>query len=141
MGSNGILRGGAQPIVWTRIVRSGKPRPRGVDSQYPGLINADIELNISPPPEWVQAFNNPSDVPISMSMHPPKLGGSSIRICYPDGQLAAYVANVDARCQAANLYFERDILPALSSAEAQAHRDRETAQARLAREQREADEL
>ena len=128
-------------MAWTRIVRSAKPRPRGVDSQYPGLINADMDLNISPPPEWVQAFNSPSDVPISMSMHPPKLAGSSIRIRYPDGQLEAYVANVDARCEAANLYFERHILPALTAAEAQARSYRETAQARLAREQREGEKL
>lgn len=127
--------------AWTRIVRSGGPRVRGVNDQYPGLINAEIDLNISPPREWVQAFNNPSDVPISMSMHPPELSGSTIRIRYPDGQLPAYVANVDARCEAANLYFERHILPALNAAEAQAQNDRETAQARVAREQREADKL
>jgi hypothetical protein len=128
-------------MAWTRIVRSGSPRVRGVDAQYPGLMKADMDLNISPPAEWAQAFSNPSDVPISMSMHPPELSGSTIRIRYPDGQLAAYVANVDARCEAANVYFERHILPGLNAAEAQAQNDRETAQARVAREQLEADKL
>lgn len=126
---------------WNRIVRSAKPRVRGVDPQYSGLIDADIDLSTTPPAEWAQAFNNPPDVPISMNMHPPELAGSTIRIRYPDGQLAAYVANVDARIEAANLYFEQRVLPALIAAEAQAQSDRETAQARIARERREAENL
>jgi len=97
-------------------------------------MDADMALRTTPPPEWAQSFNNPSDVPISMSMHPPELAGSTIRIRYPDGQLAAYVANVDARIHAANLYFEQSIHPALNAAEAQAQNNRETAQARVARD-------
>jgi len=128
-------------MAWTRIVRSGHPRVKGVNSQYRGLINAEMDLSINPPSEWVPAFNNPPDVPISMSMHPPELTGSTIRIRYPDGQLAAYVTNVDARIEAANLYFEQRILPTLVAAEAQSRNDRETAQERIAREQREAENL
>jgi hypothetical protein len=114
---------------------------KGINPQYSGLINAEMDLTTTPPSEWAQAFDNPSDVPISMGMHPPERSGATIRISYPDGQLAAYVTNVDARCEAANLYFERQVLPSLNAVEAQVRSDRETAQARLARERLEAEKL
>src|SRR5947209_3279402 len=97
-----------------QFARLGSIRSRQVRT---GLVNAEMDLSRTPPPEWAQAFDNPSDVPISMSMHPPERSGATIRIRYPDGQLAAYVANVDARIEAANLYFEQRVLPSLMAAE------------------------
>lgn len=121
-------------MAWTRIVRSGKPRVRE-DPKYPGYMIAEMDLTTPPPPQWAQTFNVPLDA------HSPDLSGWTIRIRYPDGQLAVYVASVDGRIEAANLSFERHVLPALNAAEAQAQAKRESAQERVAREQLESDRL
>jgi hypothetical protein len=121
-------------MAWTRIVRSGKPRVRE-DPKYPGYMIAEMDLTTPPPPQWAQTFNVPLDA------HSPDLSGWTIRIRYPDGQLADYVASVDARMEAANSSFERHVLPVLNRAEAHEQAQRETAQARVAREQREASRL
>jgi len=59
----------------------------------------------------------------------------------PDNELDAYVANVDARIEAANDYFEAHVLPNLEAAEASAQRDKVSAQARVAEAQRRAKKL
>jgi len=127
-------------MAWNRITR-GKPRVRGINSRYPGLINVEIDLSATPPSEWAEAFDHPSGVSISMGMHPPERSGSTIRLMCPDSELEAYVANVDARIAAANDSFERQVLPSLEAAEASAQRDRAAAQARVADAQRRAENL
>jgi hypothetical protein len=128
-------------MKWDPISR-GKPRVRGVNPQDSGLIDVEIDLSITPPPEWAQAFTNPPDVPISMGMHPPTLSGPrGVELQLPDGELEAYVANIDARIAAANDYFERQVLPSLMAAEASAQRDEASAQARVDDVQRRAENL
>src|SRR5437899_672855 len=104
---------------WTRIVRSGQPRVKGINSQYSGLIDVEIDLKPAPPREWADFFSRPFAVPTSASMHPPKLSGSTVMLRPPDNEISAYVANVDARIEAANDFFESQVLPALEGAEAQ----------------------
>ncbi len=128
-------------MAWTRIERSGKPRVRGPNDQYPGLIDVEIDLTLTPPREWAQAFLNPSGVSISMGWRHPTLSDATIRIMPPDDKLEANVAEVDARIAAANDYFERQVLPSLQAAEASAQRDQAAAQARIADAQRRADKL
>ena len=128
-------------MEWTRIVRSGPPRVRGVNSQYPGLLDVEIDLTRTPPPEWTQGFIHPSGVGISLSMHPPEISGSRVQIRPPDGELEKYVAHVDERIEAANTYFEQRVLPALNAAEAQAQQRKATEQSRIADATRQADKL
>jgi hypothetical protein len=128
-------------MAWTRIVRSGKPRVKGINSRYSGLIDVEIDLTPTPPREWAQFFEQPFAVPTSLSMHPPKLSGSTVMLMLPDNELDAYVANVDVRIEAANDYFEAHVLPNLEAAEASAQRDKSSAQARVADAQRRAEKL
>jgi hypothetical protein len=128
-------------MAWTRITR-GKPRVRGVNAKYSGLIDVEIDLNpATPPREWAEFFSRPFAVPTSLSMHPPELAGTTVRLMCPDNELDAYVTNVDARIEAANTFFESQVLPSLEAAEASVQRDRASAQARVADAQRRAEKL
>jgi hypothetical protein len=115
---------------------------RGVNAKYSGLIDVEIDLNpATPPGEWADFFSRPFAVPTSLSMRPPQLSGATVRLMCPDNELDAYVANVDARIEAANDFFESQVLPSLEAAEASAQRDRASAQARVAEAQRRAEKL
>lgn len=70
----------------------------------------DMALSETPPPEWAQAFAHPSNVPISLSMHPPELSGSTVRIRPPDEEFGPYVDHVEMRIIAANNYYEEHVL-------------------------------
>jgi hypothetical protein len=128
-------------MAWTRIVRTGKPRVRGANAQYSGLIDVEIDLSTTPPPEWAQAFVNPSGVEMSMGRRRPTLSGATVETSPPDDQLEAAVAEVDARIEAANSYFESRVLPALNAAEAQARQRRADEQKRIDDARRKADDL
>jgi len=128
-------------MAWTRIARSGTPRVMGVNSKYSGLIDVEVDLKPTPPREWANFFSQPFAVPTKLSMHPPKLSGSIVMLMPPDNELDAYVANVDARIEAANDYFEAHVLPNLEAAEASAQRDKASAQTRVAEAQRRAEKL
>jgi len=128
-------------MAWTRIVRSGKPRVKGINSQYAGLINVEVDLEPPPPREWADFFSQPFAVPTKASMHPPKLSGSTVMLRPPDNELDAYVANVDARIEAANDFFERQVLPSLEAAEAQARQRRGDDQKRIDDARRKAEDL
>jgi len=126
---------------WNRIVRSGKPRVKGINSQYAGLIDVEIDLKPTPPREWAEFFSQPFAVPTKASMHPPTLSGSTVMLQPPDNEFDAYVANLDARIEAANDFFERQVLPRLESAEAQARQRREDDQRRIDDTRRKAENL
>jgi hypothetical protein len=128
-------------MAWTRIVRSGKPRVKGINSQYSGLINVEVDLEPTPPREWADFFSQPLAVPTKASMHPPKLSGSTVMLQPPDNELEAYVANVDARIEAANDFFERQVLPSLEAAEVQARQRRDDDQRRIDDARRKAEDL
>jgi hypothetical protein len=96
---------------WVPITRKS-PRVVGVNPKYASLLDVEIDVSDTPPDEWAQAFIQPSGVPISMSMHPPQLEGSTITLMPPDDQVEAYVAHVDVRIAHANERYERVGLPA-----------------------------
>lgn len=128
-------------MTWTRIIRSGRPRVRGVNAKYSGLLDVDIDLTPTPPAEWTRAFERPIGVGISLSMHPPTLSGATVHIRPPDNELEAYVKHIDERIAAANDYFEREVLPALDRAEAQERQRREDEQKRIDDAKRRADNV
>jgi hypothetical protein len=104
-----IKKGGAD-MEWKPIGR-GRPQVLGVHPQYRGLLEIEIELDSMPSAEWVQAFNHPAGVSMSMSMHPPRLSGSTIYIRPPDQELASYIEHIDERIAAANATYEARVLP------------------------------
>jgi hypothetical protein len=127
--------------TWTRIIRSGPPKRLKVDEKYRGLLNVELALNATPPPEWAYAFANPSDVPISLSMHPPELSGSTVRIRPPDEQFGSYVDHVEMRIIAANKWYEEHVLPQRLVGEERQQSDRDEEKERLDRAKREAEDM
>lgn len=125
---------------WVPITRS-KPDPKGVDPKYSGLLNVEIELSTNPPNEWAQSFLNPVNVPISMSMHPPRLQGSTIIIRPPDNELEAYVRHVDVRIAHANQRYEQEFLPAIDAARERDQRAHDEEERRLAEARKRAENL
>ncbi len=129
-------------MAWTRIVRSGKPRVRGVNADYSGLIDVEIDLSTTPPREWARVFMDPANIAnLSMGRRPPTLSGATIVSIPPDDQLQAAVADVDARIVATNDYFEQHVLPALNAAESQDKQRRAEEQKRIDDAQRKAEDL
>ena len=125
---------------WVPITR-GKPDPIGVDEKYRGLLDVEIELSATPPPEWAESFLHPVKVPISMSMHPPRLEGSTVIIKSPDNDLAAYVQHVDVRIAHANQGYEHKFLPAIDAARERDQRGHDEEQRRLAAARKRAETL
>jgi hypothetical protein len=97
---------------WQRI-RIGKPQVLGVNEQYSGLLDVDVPLEPSPDMHWDALFERGAGVPISVSMHPPHVHGSTVRLRPPDNEVERYVDALRARVEAVNDQYEREVLPAL----------------------------
>ncbi len=102
----------SQSRSWTPITRN-KPEIEGVHPQKRGLLVVKITLSQDPPEPWRQAFLNPTEVPVSASMHPPKVYGEHIAITPPESELREYVLHVDERIASANTYYQTTVWPAL----------------------------
>jgi hypothetical protein len=125
-------------VTWTPITRSN-PEPKGVNARYSGLLDVDVRLSSSPPSEWAEFFSRPFAVPTKLSMHPPRLSGSTVRLMLPDNEFDEYIQNLDARIAAANEYFERQVLPGLQSAQARETVRRDEERRRVEKARRRAD--
>ena len=97
-------------MKWVPITRR-TPKVVGVNRKYAALLDVEMDLSQSPPDGWAGAFMQPSGIPITMGMHPPRLEGSTIILTPPDDQVEACVAHVDARIAHANERYERFVLP------------------------------
>lgn len=115
---------------WKRITR-GEVDVRGVNKKYPGLLDVRIPLSEVPPREWTGYFERPVGISISMSMHPPHLSGAEVVLRPSDDDLEEYVQHVDERIQAANVRYEREVLPQLRALEAQQQREAAEVESRL----------
>jgi len=125
---------------WVPIKR-GKPTPKSINEKYRGLIDVELALDRQPPAEWAQAFLNPVNVPISISMHPPKLVGSTVVIQPPDNELDAYVKHVDVRIDHANQRYEHEFLPEIEAARERDQRQHDEDQQRLDDARKRSEEL
>jgi hypothetical protein len=94
-------------------IKLGKAKVRGVDPEASGLLNVDIPLEPQPPDEWLQTFGSAPGPMWSISMHPPKLHGNTIRIRPPDNEVDKYIAALQGLVDATNAYYDRDIAPEL----------------------------
>lgn len=77
-------------MPWQAITR-GKPKVLGVNQQYPGLLDISIPLSPRPDREWQALFEHPPGVGISISMHPPRIDGGTVRITPSENEVKAYV--------------------------------------------------
>ena len=127
-------------IDWTPISRE-KPEVKGVNARYSGLLDVDVRLSSPPPSEWAAFFSRPFAVPTKLSMHPPRLSGSTVKLMLPDNEFEEYMQNLDARIAAANDYFERHIVPELQAADAQETMRRDEERKRIEEARRRADRL
>jgi len=125
---------------WTPIAREN-PEVRGIDPQAPGLLDVTIRLRPTPPREWVELFEHPPGVSISMAMHPPRLSGATVRIRPPDDELEAYLAHVDQRIDAANREFEERFLPQIRARAAREAQNTEQERLRIEEAKRKAQDL
>lgn len=106
---------GRYVMEWERI-RLGKPNVLGVNEQYSGLLDVDVPLEPTPDVHWTAVFERgPSGISYSVSMHPPRIHGTSIRLRPPDSELERYVEALHERVEATNDQYEREILPHLRS--------------------------
>ena len=105
-------------------IKPGKPKVLGVDSTYSGLLNVEIPLTPTPDRYWTEIFNNgPRDVPFSLSMHPPRLAGGTVRITPPDSEVERYVEYIAARVESTNRNYTERIEPRLSAQQAAEERE------------------
>lgn len=95
-------------------IKPGKPRVLGVNSQYSGLLDVEIPLSPTPDRYWTEIFNRgPSNVPFSVSMHPPQLVGGTVRITPPDSEVEKYVEYISTRVEGTNRNYAERIEPRL----------------------------
>lgn len=106
-------------------IKPGKPRVLGVDQQYPGLLNVEIPLEPKPDTHWSEIFmRGPSDVPFSVSMHPPRLVGSKVIIRPPDDEVQRYVEYIAARVAGTNKNYAEQVEPKLRAQREAAEREK-----------------
>jgi hypothetical protein len=116
-----VLRGPTRDVrfdsmdEWTHITRT-EVEVRGVNQQYSGLLDVDVQLSESPPTEWTQTFDHPPNVGIPISMHPPRLRGATIRITPPDSELEMYLDHIDKRIEAVNRWYADNVWPKVLAA-------------------------
>lgn len=64
----------------------------GFHREHSDLVAVIIRLSDTPPADGVQVLDHQPRVSSSLSMHPPKLHGSTVEIRPPDSELKRYVA-------------------------------------------------
>jgi hypothetical protein len=127
-------------MEWEPITITGR-KVRGPNSQYAGLLDVDIELSHRPPKVWARFFENPSGIGISLSMHPPTLSGSTVRITPPDDGVEKYAQHIEERLAHTNQWFEETALPQINAAEERQRAEDEAEAERLQEAQRKLDEM
>lgn len=97
---------------------------RGRTSRYSGLLDVDIELSHRTPEAWARFLQNPSGIGVSVSMHPPSLSGSTVKITPPDDEVDKYARHIEERVAHTNRWFEETALPQINAAEERQTRGR-----------------
>lgn len=106
-------------------IKPGKPRVLGVNAQYSGLLDVEIPLTPRPDRYWSETFERgPSDVPFSISMHPPRLVGGTVKITPPDSEVEKYVEYIAARVEGTNRNYAERIEPRLRAQQEAEERER-----------------
>jgi hypothetical protein len=122
-------------------IKPGKPRVRGVNSQFSGLLDVEIPLTPQPDRYWTEIFNRgPSDVPFSLSMHPPHLYGSTVKITPPDSEVEKYVEYISARVEGTNRNYADRIEPRLRAQKEAEEREAEDRKRRIEEAQKRVDD-
>ncbi len=127
-------------------VTHGGPQVVGVDPTATGLLLIDVPLTPSPDEYWRAIFGGsgffdaPPGFSLSISMHPPRLYGDSVRLRAPDGELDRYIESLDARIAATNDEYERRVLPELERQNEVRRSEQDELKSRLEEAQRKLDE-
>lgn len=118
----------------------------GIDPTATGLLLIDVPLDPTPDEYWRAIFGGtgffdaPPGFSLSISMHPPRLQGNTVRLRAPDGELDKYVESLDARIAATNAEYERRVLPELERQREARMREQDELKRRLEEAQRKLDE-
>jgi hypothetical protein len=106
---------GGHVMDWEPI-RLGKPNVLGINEQFSGLLDVDVPLEPTPDVHWTTVFERgPSGISYSLSMHPPRIHGTGVRLCPPDSEVERYVEALRERVEATNDQYDREILLHLRS--------------------------
>ena len=128
-------------MEWKPITITGRS-VRGRDPEASGLLDIDLALWGTPPTEWAEQFRNPTgDFGRPVSMHPPKLSGSTITIRPPDADVEQYAEHIEKRVSHANEWFEENALPHINAAEERKQAEEDAEAERLREAQRKLDEM
>ena len=127
-------------MEWVPITITGR-KVVGRNRQYSGLLDVEIELSGTPPRPWAEFFQSPSGIGISISMHPPSLSGSKVKITPPDDEVESYAKHIEERVAHTNRWFEETALPQINAAEERQRAENEAEAKRLKEAQRKLDEL
>jgi hypothetical protein len=123
-------------------IQAGKPKVLGNDSQFSGLLNVEIPIEPHPDRYWTDIFNNgPPGVSFSLSMHPPKVVGGTVRITPPDKELDRYVQHVNERIDGTNRYYAQNVEPKLRAHAEAEEREKKDRQRRIEEAQSHLDEV
>jgi hypothetical protein len=107
-------------------VRRAATEVLGIDREARGLIRVRVRLEPSPDRQWAAIFggngawDSPPGHSFSLSMHPPRLSGSTVTLRPPDGEVEKYLDSLDDRIACTNRHYESVVKP-------QIERERETA--------------
>jgi hypothetical protein len=120
----------------------GKPEVLGVDPEASGLLDVSVPLEPRPDQYWVEIFNaGPPGVSFSVSMHPPRLSGSTVRLRPPDREVEKYLLSLQERIEGTNAEYARSVEPELRRQQEAQEADAAERQRRVEEAQRRLDEL
>jgi hypothetical protein len=115
----GETAGTAARTEMTMEVRRSSTDVVGIDPEARGLILVRVQLEPAPDRHWAQIFggNSAWDAPpghsFSISMHPPRLSGSTVTLRPPDGDVEKYLDSLDDRIACTNRHYTTVIKPQL----------------------------
>ena len=115
-----------QASDWTPIQRSAAPEVRGLSAEAHDRLHVRLKLNVRPPADWVNAFDN-----LPQTDHVMTVRQDEVHLNLPDGELEIYVREADARIEAANREYQTAVLPPIRAARERQRIEGEDAERRV----------
>jgi len=123
-------------------IRMGKATVLGIDREARGLLNVTVPLEPRPDRYWTEIFNSgPPGVSFSVSMHPPRLDGSTVFLRPSDEEVEQYLGSLQERVEGTNAEYARRVEPELRRQQEAEEADTAEEKRRVEEAQRRLDEL
>ena len=123
-------------------IRIGKATVLGIDREARGLLNVTVPLEPRPDRYWAEIFNSGAPgVSCSVSMHPPRLDGSTVFLRPSDEEVEHYLVSLQERVEGTNAEYARRVEPELRRQQEAEEADTAEGKRRVEQAQRRLDEL